>query len=48
MQPFWRRRGVKVKLVEAEGEVHVYHVLHPESEATHLLKKQISEFIHSF
>ncbi|KAJ9702569.1 hypothetical protein PVL29_004348 [Vitis rotundifolia] len=26
---------------------HLYHMLHPESEATHLLQKQMSEFIHT-
>ena len=45
---FLEKKGVEVKLVEAEGEVHGYHVLHPESEATCLLLKQMSEFIHSF
>ncbi|RVX19881.1 putative carboxylesterase 6 [Vitis vinifera] len=45
---FLEKKGVEVKLVEAEGEVHVYHVLHPESKATRLLQKQMSEFIHNF
>ncbi|XP_060171659.1 probable carboxylesterase 17 [Lycium barbarum] len=46
---FLKERGVKrVELVEAEGEVHVYHVFHPESETTCLLQKQMSDFIHSF
>ncbi|XP_057957523.1 probable carboxylesterase 17 [Malania oleifera] len=46
---FLQKKGVKnVKLVEAEGEEHVYHVLHPESEATRLLRGQMSEFINSF
>ena len=39
---------LEVKMVEAEGEIHVFHMLHPESEATHLLQKQMSEFIHIF
>ena len=45
---FLEKNGVEVKLVEAEGEKHVYHMLHPESEATRLLQKQMSEFIHNF
>lgn len=45
---FLEKRGVEVKLVEAEGEQHVYHMFHPKSEATRLLQKQMSEFIHSF
>ena len=44
---FLEKKGMEVKLVEAEGEVHVYHVLHPDSEATSLLLKQMSEFIHN-
>ncbi|KAJ9702570.1 hypothetical protein PVL29_004349 [Vitis rotundifolia] len=44
---FLEKNGVEVKLVEAEGEKHVYHMLHPESEATRLLQKQMSEFIHN-
>ena len=39
---------LEVKMVEAEEEIHVFHMLHPESEATHLLQKQMSELIHSF
>lgn len=46
---FLKKKGVKdVKLVEAEGESHVYHVFHPHSEATRLLQKQMSEFMNSF
>ena len=45
---FLEKKGVEVKLVESEGEIHAYHMLHPESEATRLLQKQMSEFIHSF
>nr|CAN64273.1 hypothetical protein VITISV_012394 [Vitis vinifera] len=45
---FLEKKGVEVKLVEAEDQSHVYHVYHPQSEATHLLQKQMSEFIHSF
>ncbi|KAL6344955.1 hypothetical protein AAG906_006720 [Vitis piasezkii] len=45
---FLEKNGVEVKLVEAEGEKHVYHMVHPESEATRLLQKQMSEFIHNF
>ncbi|XP_010254388.1 PREDICTED: probable carboxylesterase 17 [Nelumbo nucifera] len=43
---FLKRKGVReVKLVEAEGESHVYHVFRPESEATRLLQQQMSEFM---
>ncbi|XP_057468219.1 probable carboxylesterase 17 [Actinidia eriantha] len=46
---FLKKNGVKsVELVEAEGESHVYHALNPESEATRLLQKQMSGFIHNF
>ncbi|OWM88874.1 hypothetical protein CDL15_Pgr020828 [Punica granatum] len=46
---FMRKRGVKnVKLAEAEGEQHVYHVYHPKSEATRLLQKQMSDFMAAF
>ncbi|KAM7490118.1 hypothetical protein LguiA_033039 [Lonicera macranthoides] len=45
---FLKRNGVKdVKLVEAEGETHVYHVYRPLSEAAKVLQKQMSEFINS-
>lgn len=44
---FLRRKGVQwVEVVEAEGEGHVFHVFHPDSEPTRLLQKQMSEFIH--
>ncbi|KAG5590964.1 hypothetical protein H5410_041478 [Solanum commersonii] len=45
-----KKKGVKshVKVVEAEEQVHVYHVFHPESEATRLLQNQMSDFINSF
>ena len=45
---FLEKKRVEVKLVEAEDQSHVYHVYHPKSEATNLLQKQMSEFIHSF
>ncbi|KAK4742709.1 hypothetical protein SAY87_000710 [Trapa incisa] len=46
---FMRERGVRgVELVEAEGEGHVYHVYHPESEATRMLQKQMCEFMAAF
>ncbi|KAF8389111.1 hypothetical protein HHK36_025797 [Tetracentron sinense] len=45
---FLKKKGVKeVKLVEAEGESHVYHVFHPKSEATCLLQQQMSEFMNA-
>lgn len=46
---FLQGKGVKrVELVnEAQGEPHIYHVYDPESEASRLLQKQMSEFIHS-
>ncbi|KAF9613502.1 hypothetical protein IFM89_008349 [Coptis chinensis] len=40
-----KKKEVEVTLVEAEGESHVYHVFHPESEATRLLQSQMSEFM---
>lgn len=46
---FLQKKGVKVvKQVEAEREPHVFHVFYPESEATRLLQRQMSEFIKSF
>ncbi|CAA3029027.1 probable carboxylesterase 17 [Olea europaea subsp. europaea] len=43
---FLQSKGVKrVELVEAKGESHVYHVFHPESEATRLLQKRMSDFM---
>ncbi|PHU28967.1 hypothetical protein BC332_01060 [Capsicum chinense] len=46
---FLKKKGVKtVKVVEAEEQVHVHHVFHPESEATRLLQSQMSDFINSF
>ncbi|XP_051137518.1 probable carboxylesterase 17 [Andrographis paniculata] len=44
---FLRKKGVeKVRVVEAMGEQHVFHVWNPESEATFLLQEQICSFIH--
>ncbi|KAB1204602.1 putative carboxylesterase 17 [Morella rubra] len=45
---FLQKKGVLVRLVEAEGESHVFHVFHPESEATRLLQRDMSEFMNSF
>ncbi|KAJ1404857.1 Lipase, GDXG, putative serine active site [Sesbania bispinosa] len=43
---FVQKKGVKeVKLVEAKGEPHVFHVLNPQSDATHLLQSQMSQFM---
>lgn len=42
------KKVVEVKLVETEGEVHGFNVQYPESKATHLLQKQMSEFILNF
>ncbi|KAK9149650.1 hypothetical protein Scep_008407 [Stephania cephalantha] len=42
---FLKKRGIKVMLVEAKEESHVYHVFHPESEATRLLQCQMREFM---
>ncbi|XVE53625.1 hypothetical protein DITRI_Ditri03aG0017700 [Diplodiscus trichospermus] len=43
---FLQRKEVKkVKLVETEGESHVFHVFYPKSEATSLLQQQMSEFM---
>ncbi|XP_075524186.1 putative carboxylesterase 17 [Primulina tabacum] len=45
---FMKKKGVnEVTLIEAEGEVHVFHVWFPESEGTFLLQKQIIDFIRS-
>ncbi|KAF7817246.1 putative carboxylesterase 17 [Senna tora] len=45
---FLKKKGVKeVKLVEAKGEQHVFHVFYPESEATRLLQTQMTQFIHT-
>ncbi|PIA65693.1 hypothetical protein AQUCO_00100888v1 [Aquilegia coerulea] len=45
---FLKKKKAKVKLVEAENGSHVYHVFHPDSEATHLLQRQMSEFMNRF
>ncbi|PON81431.1 Alpha/beta hydrolase fold [Trema orientale] len=46
---FLERKGVRVvKLVEAKRQSHVFHVFYPESEATRLLQRQMSEFMKSF
>lgn len=43
---FLQKKQVReVKLVESVGESHAFHVFHPQSEATRLLQKQMSEFI---
>ncbi|KAI4337324.1 hypothetical protein L6164_015755 [Bauhinia variegata] len=43
---FVQKKGAKeAKLVEAEGEQHIYHVFYPDSEATHLLQRQMSQFM---
>lgn len=43
-----KMRVKEVKLIEAADESHVYHVFHPESEATRLLQKQMSQFMKSY
>ncbi|XVE97431.1 hypothetical protein REPUB_Repub03eG0018900 [Reevesia pubescens] len=40
-----RKQLKKVKLVESEGECHVFHVFYPKSEATRSLQRQMSEFM---
>ncbi|KAL5559806.1 hypothetical protein UlMin_036017 [Ulmus minor] len=46
---FLQKKGVReVKLVEAEGENHVFHVFHPQSEPTRLLQRQMTDFIKSY
>ena len=46
---FMRKKGVKeVKLVEAKGERHVFHVFYPESDSTRLLQSQMSQFMKSY
>jgi acetyl esterase/lipase len=45
---FLQKKGVEaVRLVEAEEESHAFYLFHPESEATRLLQRQMSEFIKS-
>lgn len=45
---FLQKKGVKVvRLLEAEEESHVFHVYHPEFEATRLLQRQMSDFMKS-
>ncbi|KAL8216360.1 hypothetical protein R6Q57_023197 [Mikania cordata] len=44
---FLNKKGVKVKLIETEGEKHVFHVFYPDSESTRLLQKQMNDFIHN-
>lgn len=38
--------GKEVELMEAEGQIHAYHIFHPRSEAARLLQDHISQFIH--
>ncbi|XP_038896586.1 probable carboxylesterase 17 [Benincasa hispida] len=46
---FLQKMKVKeVKLIEAANESHVYHVFHPQSEATRLLQEQMSHFMKSY
>lgn len=43
---FLQENGVpKVKLIEAKDEEHVFFLFNPESEATRLIQKQITDFI---
>ncbi|XP_057799928.1 probable carboxylesterase 17 [Salvia miltiorrhiza] len=45
---FLKKKGVKnVRLIEAEGENHVFHAWNPNSEAAVLLQNQIKEFMQS-
>ncbi|XP_012570745.1 tuliposide A-converting enzyme 1, chloroplastic-like [Cicer arietinum] len=46
---FLKKKGVnEVKVVEAEEEKHVFHVFEPDSDATRLLQRQMSEFMKRF
>ncbi|KAL5729603.1 hypothetical protein ACHQM5_002531 [Ranunculus cassubicifolius] len=45
---FLKKKKAQVMLVEEENESHVYHVFHPESEATRLLRLQMAEFMIRF
>ncbi|KMT18919.1 hypothetical protein BVRB_2g030190 [Beta vulgaris subsp. vulgaris] len=46
---YLKRKGVKdVSLIEAKDEGHIYHVYHPKSESTTLLRLQMAEFINIF
>ncbi|KAL2925295.1 putative carboxylesterase 17 [Bienertia sinuspersici] len=41
-----KRKGVNdVELIEAKDEGHVYHVYHPKSQSTLLLKRQMANFM---
>ncbi|RZC92116.1 hypothetical protein C5167_028007 [Papaver somniferum] len=42
---YLKNKGVKVELIEAENEKHVYHVFLPEAESTRLLQRQMNAFI---
>ncbi|VFQ59804.1 unnamed protein product [Cuscuta campestris] len=45
---YLRRKTVKwVELVEAEEEGHVFHVFHPDSEATRLLQEKMTQFMYA-
>ncbi|KAL9230260.1 hypothetical protein vseg_005636 [Gypsophila vaccaria] len=45
---YLRKKNVKeVELVEAKNEGHIYHVYYPQSDATCLLRCQMSDFINS-
>ncbi|KAL8501842.1 hypothetical protein ACS0TY_021091 [Phlomoides rotata] len=47
-EEFLKKKGVKrVNLIEAEDEKHVFHAWDPESEAAHLLLKQMTSFMQS-
>lgn len=43
-----QRCGKEAELMDAEGEIHAYHVFHPRSEATRLFRDRMSQFIHRF
>ncbi|XP_054788171.1 probable carboxylesterase 17 [Prosopis cineraria] len=45
---FMKKKGAKeVELVEAKEEKHIFHVFHPQSEATRLLQTQITRFLNT-
>ncbi|KAK2660595.1 hypothetical protein Ddye_007128 [Dipteronia dyeriana] len=43
-----KKRVKEVRIVEAEEESHVFHVFYPQSEATRLVQRQMSEFMKSY
>ncbi|GLJ31736.1 hypothetical protein SUGI_0638300 [Cryptomeria japonica] len=43
-----KRSGKEAEFMDAQGQIHAYHLFHPRSEAAIVLQDRISEFIHRF